>query len=731
MKLVRTLVPPHFCLLALLCCTVPLAGSAAQTAPLRAYRLGSADVPPKLDGSLNEPVWVRGDSVPNFTQRDPQEGSPASERTVVRLLAAPDGLWIGFWGYDREPSGIRHAQLRRDAEFETDDHFTVAIDAQNDRRSGFLFTVNPNGALYDAEILTFEQENARWDGIWDAQARITTDGWTAELFIPWQTLRYREAATTFGINFFRFIRRKNEASLWRAWKRSEGIRFLEREGQLEGMGELPGRARAELRPYALASAKLRDRRFLPNGTDTSVTRAGQSADVGLDAKFPVSNTLTLDLTYNTDFAQAEVDQQVVNLTRFPLFFPETRQFFNESAGIFDFGRVRQTQLFYSRRIGLKPDGTPVPILGGARLVGRAGRQQIGGLLVRTGGDEDATHLAARVKRDVLGRGYVGAMFTARDDRLATRVAGGLDFNFPYIVRGQNLVLLGSTAWDRDDSTGSLANHARFVVDYPNDHADIVFRYDRVEDGFTPADGFVAQSGIQRFAGQIELTPRPRRWGVRRLEFAVPSWDWVSRLDGSLDNASLEFRPLGASFESGDGFELNFKRLWDVPQEEFEIFPGSLIPAGRYRWDQVELNIEGSPARRFVPQFGLTIGELYDWRGTALSSSVGVRLEPHALVSLDVEHTDVSRGPEHFAATTARVRADYALSPRLNTTVFAQYDNESERVSANARVRWTRSPGSDLYVVWNSGWPTGLDRGIPWGRPLRGALVVKYIQYVRR
>jgi hypothetical protein len=686
---------------------------------------------PLLDGHLNEPVWSRADSITQFTQRDPAEGEPASERTVVRFLGTDAGLWVGLWAYDRDPAGIRHAQLRRDADFETDDSFTLAIDSQSDRRSGFLFSINPNGALHDAEILTFEQQNDRWDGIWDARARLTNDGWFAEIFIPWQTLRYPAGATGWGLNVQRFIRRRNEFALWRAWRRGEGIRFLEREGRLEGLDNLPGRALAEVRPYVLATERLADRRFSDTGADSIVVASSRAAELGVDAKLALTSTLTLDLTYNTDFAQAEVDQQVVNLTRFPLFFPETRQFFNEGAGIFDFGRIRQTQLFYSRRIGLRPDGTPLPIVGGARLTGRAGGQQVGALVVRTGGDEDATDLVARVKRDVLGRGYVGAMYTGQfRDGMTPAAAGGVDFNFPYIVRGHNLVLLGNTAWNRDSGGGRAANYSRIIVDYPNDHADIVFRYDRVEQGFEPALGFVSQSGIQRFAGQITLTPRPRRWGIRRFDFSLPSWDWVSRLDGALDNASVTLRPLGAQFESGDSFELNLRRQWDVPPGAFEIFPGSVIAAGRYVWDQVEVSLEGSDARRVVPELSVTVGELYDGTGYEWSAGVGVRHEPHVLLSAELEHTSLSRATQSFAATTARLRADYAVSPRLTSTLFAQYDNESERVSLNARLRWTRSPGSDLYLVWNSGWTTALDAGIPWRRPVRGALVIKYIQYLR-
>jgi hypothetical protein len=376
-------------------------------------------------------------------------------------------------------------------------------------------------------------------------------------------------------------------------------------------------------------------------------------------------------------------------------------------------------------------GAPLPILGGARLTGRAGRQQIGALLVRTGGDEDATDFAGRIKRDVLGRGYLGAMLTGQNRPAAPlSLAGGLDFNLPYIIRGQNLVVLGSTAWNRDSAGSATSNYSRVIVDYPNDHADIVFRYDRVGDAFEPALGFVQQSGIQRFAGQLLFTPRPQRWGIRRFDFALGNWDWVSRLDGTLDNASFELVPIGAQFESGDSFEFNVQRRWDVPPESFEIFPGDTIAAGRYAWNRAELSLDGSEGRQLVPEFSLSVGQFYDGRSVEVSGALGLRREPHLLLSAEYSRSTITRGDAGFTASTFALRTDYALSPRLNTTFFGQYDNESERVTLNARVRWTRSPGSDLYLVWNSGWPSGLDNGIPWRRPSRGALVVKYIQYFR-
>jgi hypothetical protein len=723
----------------------------------------------RLDGSLDEAAWAAADSVADFTQRDPAEGTPVSERTVVRFVGTPEGLWVGVWAYDRDPGAIRRAQLRRDADFRTDDSFTLMLSPTADKRTGFLFVVNPNGALYDAEILNFEDESAEWDGIWDARARVTPGGWQAEILIPWQTLRYARAADAWDVNLARFIRRKNETALWRAWRRSEGVRFLERAGSLRGFavagtalpGGLPRRAVAELRPYATTSARLADRRYAPDGSARVVAGGAFLGDAGLDAKLAPSPTLTLDLTANADFAQAEVDRQVVNLTRFPLFFPEQRPFFTEGAGIFAFGSDEETLLFYSRRIGREATGAPAPLLGGARMTGRVGGQQLGVLATHTGGDLRATDVVTRVKRDVLGRGYLGAMATLRGAAGARATpAGGLDFNLPYIVRGQNLVFRGAAAADGGPAAGD-PTYGRFAVDYPNDHADVTAQVDRVGAGFVPALGFVQQAGVVRWGGRTALTPRPGALGplagplravsVRRLEVGVPSWGYVQRLAGGMSNAYVVVQPVGAEFESGDAFELNFVREWDVPDEAFELFPGADVPAGRYGWNRAELELTASEARPVWGEVSVAAGRFYSGRSVAVEGVVRARLQPHFLVSLEYGRSTIGLAggrdlgaptpgadgappTSRFTAQAARVRVDAAASPRLNTTLFAQWDNESARMALNARVRWTTSPGSDAYLVWNSAWPSDLDggfRGVPWRRPTGGALVAKYVRYMRR
>lgn len=709
----------------------PICLCMASIAAAQAPRVHATRDRLQLDGKLDELAWQRADSIDDFRQSEPVEGAAASERTVVRFLSTSDGLWIGVHAYDREPGRVLHAQLRRDTEFDTDDAMVVILSPLQDKRTAFLFAVNPNAAMTDAEVTSFEDANIDWDAVWDARAQITSDGWVAELFIPWQTLRYRAHDTAWDVNLSRAIRRKNEEVLWKGWRRTEGLYFLERAGVVEGFAELPPRATAELRPYAAATGSTTSRDYATDGSFTRSADAGLKGAFGMDAKLAPSRGLTLDLTTNADFAQADVDRQVINFSRFPLFLPERRPFFTEGAGIFDFGRTEETQLFYSRRIGLGSDGSPIPLLAGARLSGRIGDQQVGVIAVRTGGDRPATDAVMRVRRDLLGRGYLGAMFTGRDERGSDpTTAGGLDVNLPYVVKGQNLVFLAGTAWTHD-STGRTPNYSRFVVDFPNDIVDIVTRVERVEAGFNPSLGFVQDDGILRWGGFVQFSPRPNIPYVRQLEFTLLDYSYVQRLGGGLSTAEFEVSPLGVRFNSGDELQLQLSREGDAPTEAFEIFEGTTAQAGTYWFDRWELSYEGSSRRAVRVEARANFGEFYHGSGEDYEITVEGRVQPHLLWSVDFGYTEGRFPASHFVARTTTARVDYALTPRLNTTLFAQWNNEANRAALNARVRWTRTPGSDLYVVLNSAWPTDLDgRSIPWARPMRGGLVVKYVQYLR-
>ncbi|HYL22178.1 MAG TPA: DUF5916 domain-containing protein [Gemmatimonadales bacterium] len=711
------------------CASLPVAAR-AQDPAWDAWVLHT-DAPIRLDGSLAEAVWLTADSITAFTQSDPVEGQTGTERTVVRLLAGPDGLWVGVWAYDSEPDAIRHAQLRRDADFGSDDSFTLLLDPLRDRRTAFLFTVNPNGAMADAQVINYETINLDWNGVWDARARLTSFGWTAELFIPWHTLRYEPRNDVWGVNFERLVRRKNEDVLWRAWRRTEGILFLPHEGLVAGFTGLPRRTPAELRPYSAATGQARELRYPPEGPDSVLSLGSAGLKVGLDAKLAPAPTLTLDLTAHTDFAQVEADSQVINLTRFPILFPEKRPFFLESSGTFSFGQFG-SELFYSRRIGLDTLGNPIPLDAGVRLTGRLGADQIGLLGVRTGGLERATDLVARVKHDVFSRGYVGAIVTnqtapgVRGDRLA----GGMDFSFPLYVRDQNLVFAAWGAGSRE-GVGTVAGSAwRVSIDFPNDLMDHFVSLGRVEANFSPPLGFVSETDILRTSGHFDFYPRPHALGVRRLQFSLLRWEHTTHLDGSPSHALYEVAPLGAIFESGDQFILILRRQEDAPPTPFEIFRGQTIAPGDYFFNRAELDLTTSPGRPMSVDVTASAGNYYTGTATDVDATVTVRGAPHVITQVEYDQLAARLAIARFTARTARLRLDLAATPRFDTAFFLQWDDESDRLNMNARLHWIPNLGSDAYLVWNSAWPTGLAAGMLWGRPARGALIGKLVYYFR-
>jgi hypothetical protein len=693
-----------------------------------------------LDGMLDEAVWAAADSIHVFRQREPRSGASASERTVVRVARDRNALYIAVRAWDSRPAEIRATQLRRDADLGSDDNVTILIDSFHDHRSGFLFRTNPNGAMWDSQLSGSGDDNDDWNGIWDVATSRDGGGWTAEFRIPFRTLRFRSGGSpSFGFNVRRFIRRANEEDLWRSYGRAEGLRQLQNEGVLAGLEGLTRELGMAFLPYALVQAE-------ESGHDLGGARTRASrltGKVGLDAKLAVSPTLTADVTVNTDFAQVEVDRQVVNLTRFPTFFPEKREFFLESSGIFDLGSQREAQLFYSRRIGLR-SGEPVPILAGARVYGKAGPWTLGALDVRTGDGDDANNAVLRVKHDLLERSTIGAMLTQRSGPGVDGAerAGGLDMEFPLVVGGRNVEpsfwIAGTRTPERKGTP--LAWYAS--VDYPNDLVDARVSLQRVVAGFSPTLGFVSRTGIQSTSGHVSFGPRPSSpfLGIRQFDFKIPFPDWeiTASEHGSLgrvadwESAEFEWRPLGAEFESGDRFEINVSRHMDAPADTFDIFGDVLVPAGSYWWTRGEVQLESSEGRSLSGFGRFSWGGFYEGRRTGLDLSLDWRGNGNVSFGFDYSRDDVHLPDGSFSAVETSGNVEYDFSTRTSLQSFVQYNNDSDRVDFNIRFHWIPVIGDDVYVVWNSGYTTDPEARYRFPdrrsltRQLNGALVVKAV-----
>jgi hypothetical protein len=718
-----------------------------DTASAAAIRATAITTPVRLDGRLDEPFWASADSITDLRQREPLEGTPASERTVVRVARDADALYVGVRLYDADPSQLRATQLRRDADLsDNDDVVTLLIDGLRDRRSGFLFGTNPNGAMWDAEITLQDDADENWNGVWQVAASRDSAGWTAEFRIPFRTLRFHaESAATFGFNVRRSIRRKNEEDLWQGWGRTQGLYRQQYEGRIVGLGPLSRARELELRPYALGSAVADDRD--PSGAVTGTGRL--DGKLGLDAKLGVTSTVTADLTVNTDFAQVEADQQVINLTRFPLFFPEKRAFFLESSGIFSFGFNEISQLFYSRRIGLSQDSAgntaAVPITAGGRVYGKAGPWTLGLLDARTGGADQSNDVVVRIKHDLFDRSYLGAMATLRSGPGAHGVerAFGLDADFPLVVKGRNIEPTFWIAGTRVPDVAGTPVAFRLAADYPNDLFDNFVALYRIERGFSPTLGFFRRTGIWETTGHMHFRPRPKALGLRRLDikFPIPEWDIIVPEGGSLgrvgdwQTARFEWRPLGGEFESGDQFEVNFQRELDAPPDTFEVFGDVSVPAGRYWWSRWELQYETSQARALSAGLHLSWGGFYGGKSTEIELETSWHPGGHLIAGLDITRTEARLAGGHFTAVEGAARLEYAFDTRTALLGFVQWNNEDQRVDFNIRFHWIPVIGDDVYVVWNSGYTTDpmapyrFPRWRGWTRPLNGALVVKAVHRI--
>jgi hypothetical protein len=693
----------------------------------------------RLDGHLDEPAWLAADSLTDLRQREPRAGVPATEHTTVRVLRGPEDLYVAVRAFDDAARLIRATELRRDADLTVDDYVTLLIDSFRDHRGAFLFRTNPNGAMWDAQLNGLDDLNEDWNGIWQVATARDATGWTAEFRIPYRTLRFRAGETTFGFNIERFIRRKNEEVLWRSWGRAEGLFQLLNEGELVALGPLRRRQDVDVRPYALARA------VTPQYDADGVAQVDGdlSAKAGIDAKVAVLPTLTADLTVNTDFAQVEADRQVINLSRFPIFFPEKREFFLESSGLFTFGTAERAQLFYSRRIGLDTAGSPVPILGGARLYGKAGPWTVGAIDARTGRGEEANDLVLRVKHDLLQRAYVGAILMDRSGPGlpgGAERAAGLDLDFPLVLGGRNLEPAFWIAGTQVPGVAGTPSAWRLSTDYPNDLFDNFVSLYRIDAGFSPTLGFVRRTGIWETTGHLDFMPRPRMLGIRQLDllFPIPSWDIIANETGSIgrsrdwQTAEFEWRPLGGDFQNGDHFEINIQRFLDAPASPFEIFRGTTVPSGRYWWTRGELQYAISPGRQLSLAPILSVGHFYGGTNTELDLDATWRPGGKIIVGTALSRSAVRLPQGRFTALQTTLRLEYAANTRTDFLAFVQTDNEDQRIDFNLRFHWIPTIGDDVYVVWNSGYTTDPAARLHFpsarvlGKPLYGALVIKAI-----
>jgi hypothetical protein len=722
----RRRAPRRRLILALACSIVGANHAAtAQSVSTPAVRAGALAPGLKLDGRLDEPEWQAAELADAFAQTEPVEGAAPTGRTEIRVLADAHALVIGVLCEDPDPAGIVSFSVRRDAALTSEDHIRIVLGPFLDGRSGYVFAINPNGARYDGLINPGgESDNPDWDGIWDAATARLATGWSAEVRIPIQTLAFNPDLREWHFNVQRRMQRQLETSRWASAARQFQVTQTSRAGRLTALPEFDLGVGLTIRPALTGGGGV-------PAPDASVDSEFQPS---LDVTQRLGANVLASMTVNTDFAETEVDTRRTNLTRFPLFFPEKRTFFLEGDDIFAFGLGLNEDVlpYFSRRVGLV-EGQEVPILAGAKINGRMGPTNFGGLVVGTNDKRDvvadeALMAAARVKQNIWRESWVGAIATVGDPLgRSGSWLGGADFTYATSRwRGDKNVLVGVWALATGrDGLGGDASALGFKVDYPNDLWDIQLTAKRIGEDFDPSIGFVPRRAVYLYNGQINNRTRLSKGPIQQLFHEFMPF-LATDLDGTWESYRVFFAPVNWRFRSGDRFELNANPTGERLVAPFEIAKGVVIAPGRYHWTRYRVEVGTAQKRRLYTQVTWWLGDFYDgaldqlvWSGT---------WNPTALFTVEVSgERNMGRLPSgDFTQTLVGTRLRINISPDLSIASYVQYDTDSDLVGTNTRLRWTFRPQADLFIVYNHNVRSLVDR---WQRD-SNQLLVK-LQYAWR
>lgn len=686
-----------------------------------------------VDGTLDEAVWTLAAPATGFIQADPLEGQPATEETEVRLAYDSDYLYIAVFCHDSSPKGVVVNDIRKDFATGNQDTIDVLLDTFGDHRNGFVFSTNAEGAKADTQMANEGRDvNANWDAVWWVAAHTIEGGWTAEFRIPFKTLRFEAGdGHTWGVNFARRVRRKNEISYWSPVSRAYNIYRASAAGTLTGLPPLrPGR-------------NMRIKPFLVGGAVRAVGEPEFGGDFtgGVDFKAGITPSLTFDATINPDFAQAEADEQQVNLTQFSLFFPEKREFFLENSGIFYFGDIprnkRQSSrfsppeedllLFFSRRIGLTETGAQQPLYGGVRLTGRAGAYGLGFMTMQSeadGGRPGANYTVARVRRDIFKSSDIGAIVLSRepagDSTDFNRVAG-VDANFRFF---KNLSINSFAAQSNTPGETRNENSAKVAIGWEDSLKRMGMSVMTIGEGFKDDIGFVRRVGVTRYFYDIAFLPQPeslRKRGIRQLQPHARMFNYYDP-DGELVTRNAH-AAMQVTLNTGTFFEYAFEPRVESINKPFMIYPGVAIPVGRYDWTQHLFVYEGDHSKALSGSGRLTVGNF--WSGSQRTAQISVLYRPTFRMLFDfgmqISDIELDLPAAAFTTTLANLRVGYSFNSNMFLDTLVQYRNDVKQFSANVRFNLIHHPLSDFFIVYNESQFTDTTQTAGRG------IVVKYTQ----
>jgi hypothetical protein len=670
----------------------------------------------QIDGILNESIWQETPAISDFVQVEPRPGESPTERTQVWIAQSKDALYIAVRCYDRNSRRIVATEMSRDAELGENDKIEIVLDTYHDHRNAYYFATNPAGALVDGRVTENREASLEWDGIWNVRTLTDDLGWYAEFEIPFKTIGFNPNSTEWGFNISRYIASNRETSRWASPSLDVSLSQMVRAGNISGLENISQGVGLDVKPFGIL------------GFTRDIEQADKvdaNGKAGADIFYRITSNLVSSTTINTDFAETEVDTRQVNLTRFPLFFPEKRGFFLEDAGIFEFAQEAERQgppgggggdliPFFSRRIGLIA-GNETPIRIGEKLTGKIGRFDVGFMDVQTGDLKRDDQLlvsgnnlaVGRIKANFLSQSYIGALFTNGDPagENSNRV-GGVDLklatsNFLKTEKNFSLTLFGSKSY----TSGVDGNEAAYggTVAFPNDLISAQYKWMKIGENYNPELGFVPRRGVRISSVSAEVSPRPRFWGLRQMSFEFEYSDYYNLREHSSETQEMSAVPFQWRFNSGEFFDYEYSRSTERLYEPWEIQDGVVLPEGKYTYASHGIGFRTSEARPIFAGVDFSTGSFFG--GTRRSASIEAtwRKNRHLTTAFSMEQNWLELQQGDFNTTLLTGRLDYSFTPFITLANYVQYDTESRNIGLQSRLRWILTPGNEFFVVLNHAW----------------------------
>jgi len=660
------------------------------------------NTPPDIDGFVNDKVWAEAAVINQLYQKEPKNGEPVTEPTEFRFLFDHNNIYVGIICND-EPGGITAKELARDVSLGEDDRIQVIFDTFLDGRNGYWFQIGPRGSIGDAIVGENGKDfNKSWDGIWDGKAKITDRGWEAELIIPFKTMGYKKGSDTWGLKVIRHIRRKAESSYWPAISLNSDKFSVSDAGRITGLTDITQGIGLDIVPYVTGGVSKK------NGTDPKLV-----GDVGFDAFYQITPSMKAAITVNTDFAQTEVDERQINLTRFNLYFPEKRDFFLDGASYFNFGingdredpMATQMIPFFSRRIGLDSIGNPVQIKYGGKFTGKAGRVNLGLMHIKDDNTwENPGYTTGRVsvnfgKQSSVGIiGTLGNALSEKDNALT-----GIDLHLASSkFRGNRNIMLNIYG-AKSFTTGLSGNDVSMgaEVNYPNDLLNFRFGYLQVGKDFTAGLGFVPRKDIRDIYGSLMLGPRPKNSPILQIKTGLKFATFSNLTNGGTESAQIDFNYSDITFISSDLISVGSQYQFESLTKDFNIFDTIVIPKDDYGFWRHSITLTSAKRRNLWVSTKVALGTFYSGSRTDWLIQTGYKVCVPLYIGFESDRRWVNLAEGDFITQIYRVTLNILFGPNMTWYNYAQYDNQSEKIGWQSRFQWIIKPGKEIFLTFNS------------------------------